>query len=80
MILNTPFTPQPFTKFQNTPKGDFNLLLKATAISRILLKKSNIIVAASSNFFSVDEKKELFRIGADTLMLEPLFNGQLKMV
>ena len=80
MILNTPFTPQPFTKFQNTPKGDFNLLLKATAITRILLKKSNIIVAASSNFFSVEEKKSLFKIGADTLMLEPLFNGQLKMV
>jgi biotin synthase len=80
MILNTPFTPQPFTKYQNMPKGDFNLLLKATAITRILLKKSNIIVASSSNYFSVDEKKRLFEIGADTLMLEPLFNGKLKTI
>jgi len=80
MILNTPFTPQKFTEYELTPKGDFKLLLKATAISRLLLKKSQIIVAASSNFFSVDEKKKLFEIGADTLMLEPLLQGKLKTV
>ena len=78
MILNTPFTPQKLTKFQNSPKGDFNLLLKATAITRLLLKKSQLLVAASTNFFSVEEKKRLFEIGADTLMLEPLLQGELK--
>lgn len=78
MILNTPFTPQQFTKYQKSPKGDFNLLLKATAISRLLLSKSNIIIASSSNFFSIDEKKQLFEIGADTLMLEPLAQRELK--
>lgn len=78
MILNTPFTPQKMTKYANMPKGDFKLLLKTTAISRLLLKKSQLIVAASSNFFSIDEKKRLFEIGADTLMLEPLINGELK--
>ncbi len=78
MILNTPFTPQELTKFQDTPKGDFGLLLKTTAISRLLLKKSQIIVAASTNFFSLEEKKKLFEIGADTLMLEPLQNGELR--
>lgn len=78
MILNTPFTPQKFTKYADTPKGDFSMLLKSTAISRLLLKKSQIIVAASTNFFSLEEKKKLFEIGADTLMLEPLHNGQLR--
>ena len=78
MILNTPFTPQELTKYASIPKGDFNLLLKTIAISRLLLKKSNIIVASSSNFFSIDEKKRLFEIGADTLLWEPLLNGKLK--
>jgi biotin synthase len=78
MILNTPFTPQQLTKYATSPKGDFNLLLKTIAISRLLFKKSQILVAASSNFFSVDEKKKLFEIGSDTLMLEPLLNGKLK--
>lgn len=78
MILNTPFTPQNATKYADTPKGDFEMLIKATAISRLLLKKSQIIVAASTNFFSIEEKKKLFKIGADTLMLEPLQNGELR--
>jgi len=77
MILNTPFTPQQLTKYSNATKGDFNLLLKVTALSRLLLKKSQIIVASSSNFFSIDEKKNLFEIGADTLMLEPLLHGEI---
>ncbi|MCW8848487.1 MAG: radical SAM protein [Melioribacteraceae bacterium] len=78
MILNTPFTPQQLTKYQNTPRGDFQLLLKATAISRLLLKKSQIIVAGSYTLFSLEEKKRLFEIGADTLILEPLINGELR--
>lgn len=78
MILNTPFTPQQLTKYQNAPKGDFHLLLKSIAISRLLLKKSQIIVAGSSSLFSLEEKKRLFEIGADTLILEPLINGELR--
>ena len=78
MILNTPFTPQKLTKYASSPKGDFNLLLKSIAITRLMLKKSQVIVAASSNFFSIEEKKRLFEIGADTLMMEPLLNGKLK--
>jgi biotin synthase len=78
MVYNTPFTPQELTKYSSTPKGDFGMLLKTIAISRLLLKKSNIIVASSSNFFSLEERKKLFEIGADTLMLEPLLNGKLK--
>ena len=78
MILNTPFTPQELTIYENTPKGDFQLLLKSTAISRLLLKKSQIIVAGSISLFSLLEKKRLFEIGADTLILEPLINGELR--
>ena len=78
MILNTPFTPQQFTKYQNAPKGDFQLLQKATGISRLLLKKSQIIVAGSASLFSLEEKKRLFEVGADTLILEPLLNGNLR--
>lgn len=78
MILNTPFTPQQLTKYQSAPKGDFGLLLKSTAITRLLLKKSQIIVSGSGNLFSIAERKKLFDIGADTLMLEPLYHGELK--
>jgi biotin synthase len=77
MILNTPFIPHELTKFKNIPKGSFQLLMKTTAISRLLMKKSQIIIAGSSNFFSLDEKKRLFSVGADTLMLEPLLNGNI---
>lgn len=80
MIFNTPFIPQKFTEYENFHKGDFLTLLKATAISRILLKKSQIIVTASNNIFMEEEKKHLFEIGADTLLLEPLLNGELKTV
>lgn len=77
MVLNTPFTPQTQTKYEDFPKGDFNLLLKSIAISRILLNKSNIIVAAASNYFTEYEKHRLFSIGADTIMYEALMNGKL---
>lgn len=78
MVLNTPFIPRQLTKYQNEPKGNFSLLMKTTAIARLLLKKSQIIVADSHQYFSIDEKQQLFSVGADTLMLEALLNGKIK--
>ncbi len=80
MILNTPFNPQNLKGYSGQPKDNFNKLLLATAITRILLKKSHIIIAASSNLYSVQEKKKLFKIGGDTLMLEALIQGKVRRV
>jgi len=70
MILNSPFIPNKFTQFQNWAKTDFHLVEKTIALSRILLKKSNILVSDSSDMFLHDEKKMLFEVGANTLILE----------
>lgn len=70
MILNSPFIPKEFTKFQNWPKPEFNMIKKVIAISRILLKKSDILISNSSDLFKIEEKKELFNLGANTLILE----------
>lgn len=72
MVLNTPFIPQKLTKFKNYNPANFNLVLKATAISRILLKKSCIIVSDKNDLLSPDEKKKLFEVGANTLLLDHL--------
>lgn len=70
MILNSPFIPQKFTKYQNWNKADFILVQKTTAISRLLLKKSDILVPESRDMYLMEEKKKLFNIGANTLVLE----------
>ncbi len=70
MILNSPFIPKEFTKFKNWAKVNFSLVKKITAISRILLKKSDILISNSSDMFTMEEKKELFNLGANTLILE----------
>lgn len=72
MILNTPFIPQKSTKFKNHRQVDFELVLKTTAVSRILLKKSCIIVSDKNDLLSGDEKKRLFEAGANTLLLDHL--------
>jgi biotin synthase len=78
MILNTCFKPRNIAKSNRKPKENFLILLKVTAVTRIILKKSHIIISASNSIFSAEEKKKLFEIGADTLMLEALMNGEVR--
>jgi biotin synthase len=70
MVFNTPFVPKYYPKFQNLKKIDFVLMQKIFAITRILLKKSDLIISDSDNFFDLNEKKELFEVGANILLIE----------
>ncbi len=60
MILNTPFTPQQLTKYQNAPKGDFHLLLKSIAISRLTLKKITNYCCWLIQFILIRGEKKAF--------------------
>jgi biotin synthase len=79
MIFNTPFVPHFYTKFQNVSKVEILLMLKIIAITRILLKKSDIIISDSIDFFDRNEKKQLFNVGANMLLLEIAGNSELKL-
>ncbi|MFZ1289203.1 MAG: radical SAM protein [Melioribacteraceae bacterium] len=79
MIFNTPFVPHFYSKFQNVAKVEIPLMLKIIAITRILLKKSDIIISDSIDFFDRNEKKQLFDVGANMLLLEIVGNSEIKL-
>ncbi|MCB9247083.1 MAG: hypothetical protein H6613_00285 [Ignavibacteriales bacterium] len=70
MICNTPFVPHYFPRFKNVPQIELSLMMKIISITRLLQKKSDIIISDSNDFFNVNQKKELFEVGANTLLLE----------
>ncbi|MCB0753689.1 MAG: hypothetical protein KDC52_19610, partial [Ignavibacteriae bacterium] len=70
MICNTPFVPHYFPRFKHVPKIELSLMMKIISITRLLQKKSDIIISDSNDFFNVNQKKELFEVGANTLLLE----------
>ncbi|PID59835.1 MAG: [FeFe] hydrogenase H-cluster radical SAM maturase HydE [Ignavibacteriae bacterium] len=76
MILNSIYSP--YDSENKNLEKDFELFKKTTAITRLLLKKSNIIIPTLSSSITPGRIKELFKTGADTLMFEALIKGELK--
>ncbi|MBK7979944.1 MAG: radical SAM protein [Ignavibacteriae bacterium] len=70
MIFNTPFVPRFFSKYQNTSKVEIPLMKKIIAVTRILLQKSDIIISDSVDFFNLNEKRQMFDVGANMLLME----------
>ncbi|MBK8947128.1 MAG: radical SAM protein [Ignavibacteriae bacterium] len=70
MIFNTPFVPRYYSKFKNADKTNILLMQKIIAVTRILLRKSDIIVSDSIDFYDRNEKKQLFEVGANILLME----------
>ena len=69
-VFNTPFVPHYFSKYRNHPKIKLSEMLKIIAITRLLQKKSDIIISDSTDLFNFYEKKELFEAGANSLLIE----------
>lgn len=79
LVFNTPFVPQYYSKFQNISKVEISLMLKFIAITRIILRKSEIIISDSIDFFDRNEKKQLFEVGANMLLIEFAGNSDEKL-
>ncbi|MFN3550459.1 MAG: [FeFe] hydrogenase H-cluster radical SAM maturase HydE [Endomicrobiia bacterium] len=70
-----PFIPQKDTPFKDFPKGDFNLVLKTLAITRIVLKTPNLPATTATVSLFDDEMKKVeilkkcFLSGANVVMV-----------
>lgn len=70
MVFTTPFISKYYQKYNNVERTELVLIQKIIAITRIILIKSDIIISDSNDFYNLNEKKELFEVGANILLIE----------
>lgn len=63
-----PFIPHPDTDLCNLPSGDTELNLRAVALARILLPKSNLPATTALEVVDDEQKKKVFSCGANVIM------------